>query len=162
MVWSLSLTLCDPMGCIAFQAPLSVEFCRKEYWSGLPFPFPRDLPHSGIKWDILHCGQILCHLSYQDSHSTYKKVVLPDFPDGTVDRNPPSLSRGPRFDPWSRKVPQAAEKLSPCTSTTEPACRRAGPPQQEKPPPREVLQLRLQRGPCSPQLEKAQAEAMEV
>ena len=25
---------------IAFQAPLSVEFSRQEYWSGLPFPSP--------------------------------------------------------------------------------------------------------------------------
>jgi len=28
----------------AHQAPLSMEFSRQEYWSGLPFPFPRDLP----------------------------------------------------------------------------------------------------------------------
>ena len=30
-------------------APLSMEFSRQEYWSGLPFPFPRDLPDPGIK-----------------------------------------------------------------------------------------------------------------
>ena len=34
---------------IAHQAPLSVEFCRQEYWSGLPFPSPGDLPNPGIK-----------------------------------------------------------------------------------------------------------------
>ena len=34
---------------VAHQAPLSVEFSRQEYWSGLPFPFPGDLPNSGIK-----------------------------------------------------------------------------------------------------------------
>ena len=28
----------------AHQAPLSVEFSRQEYWSGLPFPTPGDLP----------------------------------------------------------------------------------------------------------------------
>ena len=33
----------------AYQAPLSMEFSRQEYWSGLPFPFPVDLPNSGIK-----------------------------------------------------------------------------------------------------------------
>ena len=27
------------------QAPLSMEFSRKEYWSGLPFPPPGDLPN---------------------------------------------------------------------------------------------------------------------
>ena len=31
------------------QAPLSVGFHRQEYWSGLPFPSPGDLPHPGIK-----------------------------------------------------------------------------------------------------------------
>ena len=34
---------------IAFQAPLSMEFSRQEYWSGVPFPTPGDLPHPGIK-----------------------------------------------------------------------------------------------------------------
>ena len=44
------LTLCDPMDCsLACQAPLSMEFSRKEYWSGLPFPSPGDLPDPGIK-----------------------------------------------------------------------------------------------------------------
>ena len=31
------------------QAPLSVEFSGQEYWSGLPFPSPGDLPDPGIK-----------------------------------------------------------------------------------------------------------------
>ena len=31
------------------QAPLSVGFSRQEYWSGLPFPIPGDLPNPGIK-----------------------------------------------------------------------------------------------------------------
>ena len=34
---------------VAHQAPLSMEFLRQEYWSGLPFPPPGDLPDSGIK-----------------------------------------------------------------------------------------------------------------
>ena len=34
---------------IAHQTPLSVEFSRQEYWSGLPFPSPEDLPHPGIE-----------------------------------------------------------------------------------------------------------------
>ena len=33
---------------IAYQAPLSIEFSRQEYWSGLPFPSPGDLPNPGI------------------------------------------------------------------------------------------------------------------
>ena len=34
---------------VAHQAPLSVRFPRQEYWSGLPFPPPGDLPKPGIK-----------------------------------------------------------------------------------------------------------------
>ena len=34
---------------VARQAPLSVEFFRQKYWSGLPFPSPGDLPNAGIE-----------------------------------------------------------------------------------------------------------------
>ena len=34
---------------VAHQAPPSMEFSRQEYWSGLPFPSPGDLPDAGIK-----------------------------------------------------------------------------------------------------------------
>ena len=34
---------------VAYQAPLSMEFSKQEYWSGLPFPSPWDLPDPGIK-----------------------------------------------------------------------------------------------------------------
>ena len=34
---------------VAHQAPLSMEFPRQEYWSGLPFPSPGDLLDPGIK-----------------------------------------------------------------------------------------------------------------
>ena len=34
---------------VACQVPLYVEFPRKEYWSGLPFPSPGDLPSAGIE-----------------------------------------------------------------------------------------------------------------
>ena len=34
---------------VAHQASLSMGFFRQEYWSGLPFPSPGDLPNSGIE-----------------------------------------------------------------------------------------------------------------
>ena len=34
---------------VAHQAPPSMGFSRKKYWSGLPFPSPRDLPNPGIE-----------------------------------------------------------------------------------------------------------------
>ena len=49
MFTQLCSTLCDPMDYIAHQTSLSMEFSRQEYWSGLPFPPPRDLPDSGIE-----------------------------------------------------------------------------------------------------------------
>ena len=34
---------------VAYQAPLSMGFPRQEYWNGLPFPSPGDLPNPGIE-----------------------------------------------------------------------------------------------------------------
>ena len=34
---------------VAYQAPSSIGFSRQEYWSGLPFPSPGDLPDPGIE-----------------------------------------------------------------------------------------------------------------
>ena len=34
---------------VAHQAPLSMRFRRQEYWSGLPFPSPEDLPNPGLE-----------------------------------------------------------------------------------------------------------------
>ena len=42
------LTHGDPMDC-AYQAPPSMGFFRQEYWSGLPFPSPGDLPVAGTE-----------------------------------------------------------------------------------------------------------------
>ena len=42
------LTLCEPWT-VAYEAPTSMGFSRQEYWSGLPFPSPGDLPDPGIE-----------------------------------------------------------------------------------------------------------------
>ena len=34
---------------VAYQAPQSTEFSRQDYWSGLPFPSPGDLPDPGME-----------------------------------------------------------------------------------------------------------------
>ena len=48
LVTKLCSTLATPrtVGC---QAPLSMGFSRQEYWIGLPFPSPGDLPYPGIE-----------------------------------------------------------------------------------------------------------------
>ena len=34
---------------VAHQAPPSMEFSRQEYWTGLPFPSPGDIPNAGME-----------------------------------------------------------------------------------------------------------------
>ena len=48
LVTKSCLTLATPWT-IDCQAPLSIGFSRQEYWNGLPFPSPGDLPDSGIE-----------------------------------------------------------------------------------------------------------------
>ena len=48
LVAKLYPTVATPWA-LALQAPLSVGFSRQEYWSGLPFPSPGDLPNPGIE-----------------------------------------------------------------------------------------------------------------
>ena len=56
----LCLTLCNPMDCSPLdQAPLSTGFSRQEYWNGLLFPSPGDLPDPGSN----KCNKCL-HLIY--------------------------------------------------------------------------------------------------
>ena len=39
---------------VAHKAPLLMELSRQEYWSGLPFPSPRDFPNPGMSQCLLH------------------------------------------------------------------------------------------------------------
>ena len=49
----------------AYQAPLSIGFSRKEYWSGLPFPALGDLPDAGTEPTVSYMScigrQIIYH-----------------------------------------------------------------------------------------------------
>ena len=54
-------TLCDPMDC-SLPGSSFMGFSQQEYWSGLPFPSPGDLPDPGIeprfpvdRWILYHC-----------------------------------------------------------------------------------------------------------
>ena len=62
---------------IVHQVPLSTGFFRQEYWSGLPFPPPGDLPNPGIKHllCLLHCRQILYLLSHLGSPEIESKSL---------------------------------------------------------------------------------------
>ena len=56
------------------QVPLSVGFPRQEYWSGLPFPSPGDLPNATcISW----IGrQILYHLATRKAHIIHSSICM--------------------------------------------------------------------------------------
>ena len=49
MKWLSRVRLFATPWTVAYKAPLSMEFSRQEYWSGLPFPSPGDLPDPGIE-----------------------------------------------------------------------------------------------------------------
>ena len=71
---------------VAYQAPPSMGFSRQEYWSGLPFPSPEDLPDPGVKprspalqADALTSeppGKPLCYLPFSDSVQSLSGVWL--------------------------------------------------------------------------------------
>ena len=84
--------LFETLWTVAFQDPLSIEFSRQEYRSGLPCPPPRDLPNPGIEptsltspalsgrfstnsatWEALIRGMAV-QLSYK--HKIKKKIKL--------------------------------------------------------------------------------------
>ena len=54
------LTLVTPW-IVAYRAPLFMEFCRPEYWSGLPFPSPGGPPNPGVKarFPVWHVDSVL-------------------------------------------------------------------------------------------------------
>ena len=78
-VMSNSLRPCT----VARQAPLSVEFSKQEYWSGLPFPPPGHFPDSGIK-PTMSFMTSLSHLSLDRYNCKYKKTWKIAYKLGTV------------------------------------------------------------------------------
>ena len=56
--------LCVTLWTVACQAPLSMDFFRQEYWSGLPCPPPGDLPNTGIKPTSLKSPALAGGFSY--------------------------------------------------------------------------------------------------
>ena len=54
---------------VAYQAPLSMGFSRQEYWSGVPFPSPEDLPNPGIE-----AGSPILHTDTSPSELPRKSI----------------------------------------------------------------------------------------
>ena len=56
-----------------------MEFSRQEYWSGLAFPSPGDLPTQGSNLHLLHwqAGSLpLCHLGIPITHRSFRCLPL--------------------------------------------------------------------------------------
>ena len=66
---------------VAHQAPQCIRFSRQEYWSGLPFPSPGDLPNPGIEpgspaWELVSCisdGFFTSKPHKREDHFAYNK-----------------------------------------------------------------------------------------
>ena len=74
--------MCDslrPPRTIALQAPPTMEFSRQEYWSGEPFPSPRDPPDPGIEpgAPALLAGSLSFQLQVQFSRSVVSNSLRP-------------------------------------------------------------------------------------
>ena len=72
---------------VARQAPLSMQFPRPEYWNGLPFLSPGDLPNPGIEPTILaslvlQVGSL--PMSHLGSPGSPSHLSLPTGPDTTA------------------------------------------------------------------------------
>ena len=113
---------------VAYQAPQSMEFSKQEYWSGLPFPSPGDLPHPGIdtgspalQAESLQSDLLRNRFTEESSRNRFieRQYLLTEnvygFPYlqshsqvALVVKNPPaSAGRHKRrgFNPWVGKIP---------------------------------------------------------
>ena len=80
---------------VTCQAPLSMGFSRQEYWSGLPFPSPGDLPDPGIEPESPALGaDALPSASFTDRWVSGKESSCQC-----------RRCKRHRFGPWIRKIP---------------------------------------------------------
>ena len=65
---------------VSCQAPLSMGFSRREYWSGVPCPLPGHLPDPGMEAASLRSpalrGRLLATSATQGAHETYKYIHI--------------------------------------------------------------------------------------
>ena len=111
----LCLTLCDPMECVACQAPLSMGFSRQEYWNGLPCPPPGDLPDPGIKLVSLTAalaGGFFTSATWEaPTHPKRGQKVNAPVPSGITLRKP-----RPGQQPLTHVSPSLSQTSSSCPS----------------------------------------------
>ena len=70
---------------VACQAPLSMRFSRQEYWSGLPYPSPGDLPDPGIEATLMSTalgGRFFITSTTWEAHASFyspgmENIIIP-------------------------------------------------------------------------------------
>ena len=103
---------------VAHKAPLSMEFPRQEYWSGLPFPSPGDLPDLGIKPTSLlsHWQADSLPLSHQGSPKIHWKIkyklTCSNFPFSVSTRKALDDSVKPDFLQVHQTKPSSTKSIS--------------------------------------------------
>ena len=95
---------------VAYQDPPSMGFSKQEYWSGLPFPSPRDLPDPGMHPSLSHCRQTLCRLSHQERISSGEillksSTLFLGFSSGSNDKESACNAGNLRLIPGSERSP---------------------------------------------------------
>ena len=104
-------TLCNAMDCSPpgssahgiLQAPLPMEFSRQEYWSGLPYPSPGDLPNPRIepRCPALQVDSLQSEPpGKHESEVTQSCPTLCDSMDSSLHQAPPSMGFS-RQEYWS-------------------------------------------------------------
>ena len=71
---------------VACQVPLSMEFSRQEYWSGLPFPTPGHLPDPGIELTSLAYAALIGGFFTTVPHRKPSTLRVPLFKNSCVYR----------------------------------------------------------------------------
>ena len=107
--WSSHVKLFVTPWTVAHQPPLSMELSRQDYWSRLPFLAPGDLLDSRSNLGLLHCRQILYHLSHQGSPHCFNYRMASQHPHcfrnlssvniSSVFLSPKGIFLGPCFTP---------------------------------------------------------------
>ena len=80
------------------RCPSSVRFFRQENWSGLPFPFPGELPDLEIKPGSPHGTQTLSHLATRGSPRPGIKPRSPALEGGFLTTGPQGIPSPQGFD----------------------------------------------------------------
>ena len=121
LVAEMCPTLCNPMDYIAHQAPLSMEFSKQEYWSGCPFPSPRDLPDPvieprslALQADSLPSEPIgSCSSNSGEGMATHSSILAWRIPGIEEPDGLPSMGLHRVGHDWSNLAVAAAQTLTP-------------------------------------------------